>query len=454
MFGDSIVDTGNNNNLKTIFKVNYPPYGKDFEGGIPTGRFSNGKVPSDLFVEELGIKELLPAYLDPNLQTEDLKTGVNFASGGAGFDPLTSALARVARERRGGAQKCNPWGLPGAHSMLLCAEGAGSEAMYLGGVVVLRDQREIVRWLDVTGDWSLGTTIGIRAKFESPESHRSDFGGERKPISNSDQIQSAQKWRLSIPPDSSRRDEAPAPNGVKIGLQTSPHAPPEVRRVRSTRPTRSRRGRRLENAPRKGPTRAARTPTCAQSPARAATRLESGSKSQPSSPRALTRPSQLGEWRQLAATRATRPSRSVVTRQPPAPSRAAPTRAGLSRYAMIRADPVNQEPLTVDPSQVSDFARKALSEFSRHSGFIREIMPCGKPRMKDMEEDVPEKQIRQIKQCIGHEHEETSAHGLWTKLKEMYREKTSQNKALMRRLVLKLQRRNTVEELTSEFQRS
>ncbi|XP_057468673.1 GDSL esterase/lipase EXL3-like [Actinidia eriantha] len=95
MFGDSIVDTGNNNNLKTIFKVNYPPYGKDFEGGIPTGRFSNGKVPSDLFVEELGIKELLPAYLDPNLQTEDLKTGVNFASGGAGFDPLTSALAEV-----------------------------------------------------------------------------------------------------------------------------------------------------------------------------------------------------------------------------------------------------------------------------------------------------------------------------------------------------------------------
>ncbi|GFZ15575.1 S-adenosyl-L-methionine-dependent methyltransferases superfamily protein [Actinidia rufa] len=89
-------------------------------------------------------------------------------------------------------------------------------------------------------DQSLGTTIGIRAKFESPESHRSNFGGERKPISNSDQIRSAQKWRLSIPPDSSRRDEAPAPNGVKIGLQTSPHAPPEVRRVRSTRPTRAR----------------------------------------------------------------------------------------------------------------------------------------------------------------------------------------------------------------------
>lgn len=44
-------------------------------------------------VEELGIKELLPAYLDPNLQLQDLSTGVNFASGGAGFDPLTSELA-------------------------------------------------------------------------------------------------------------------------------------------------------------------------------------------------------------------------------------------------------------------------------------------------------------------------------------------------------------------------
>jgi hypothetical protein len=41
-------------------------------------------------VEELGIKELLPAYLDPNLQPSDLLTGVCFASGGAGYDPLTS----------------------------------------------------------------------------------------------------------------------------------------------------------------------------------------------------------------------------------------------------------------------------------------------------------------------------------------------------------------------------
>lgn len=48
VFGDSIVDTGNNNNLVTPVKSNFPPYGRDFMGGIPTGRFSNGKVPPDL----------------------------------------------------------------------------------------------------------------------------------------------------------------------------------------------------------------------------------------------------------------------------------------------------------------------------------------------------------------------------------------------------------------------
>ncbi|XP_048129813.1 GDSL esterase/lipase At5g42170-like isoform X4 [Rhodamnia argentea] len=92
MFGDSIVDTGNNNHLVTLVKSNFPPYGRDFMGGKPTGRFSNGKVPADLFAEKLGIKELLPAFLDPNLQLQDLIGGVNFASAGAGFDPLTSEL--------------------------------------------------------------------------------------------------------------------------------------------------------------------------------------------------------------------------------------------------------------------------------------------------------------------------------------------------------------------------
>jgi len=57
-FGDSIVDTGNNNGLPTIAKCNFPPYGKDFQGHIPTGRFGNGKVPSDLIGISLSLSLL------------------------------------------------------------------------------------------------------------------------------------------------------------------------------------------------------------------------------------------------------------------------------------------------------------------------------------------------------------------------------------------------------------
>ncbi|OIT03686.1 PREDICTED: GDSL esterase/lipase EXL3-like [Nicotiana attenuata] len=92
-FGDSIVDQGNNNNIVTTpVKCNFPPYGKDFMGGMPTGRFSNAKTPPDMIAKELGLKELIPAYLDPNLKVEDLKTGVSFASGGSGYDPRTSTI--------------------------------------------------------------------------------------------------------------------------------------------------------------------------------------------------------------------------------------------------------------------------------------------------------------------------------------------------------------------------
>lgn len=95
VFGDSIVDAGNNNNLQSLIKCNFPPYGQNFDGGVPTGRFCNGKVPSDLLAEELGIKGIVPAYLDPTLQPQDLITGVTFASGGTGYDPLTPKLASV-----------------------------------------------------------------------------------------------------------------------------------------------------------------------------------------------------------------------------------------------------------------------------------------------------------------------------------------------------------------------
>ena len=46
---DSVLDTGNNNYIQTIVKSDFKPYGKDFIGGEATGRFSNGKIPSDIF---------------------------------------------------------------------------------------------------------------------------------------------------------------------------------------------------------------------------------------------------------------------------------------------------------------------------------------------------------------------------------------------------------------------
>lgn len=42
---------------------------------------------------KLGIKELVPPYLDPNLRNEDLPTGVSFASGGMGYDPETNKIS-------------------------------------------------------------------------------------------------------------------------------------------------------------------------------------------------------------------------------------------------------------------------------------------------------------------------------------------------------------------------
>lgn len=46
VFGDSLVDVGNNNYIVTLSKANYPPNGIDF--GKPTGRFTNGRTIIDI----------------------------------------------------------------------------------------------------------------------------------------------------------------------------------------------------------------------------------------------------------------------------------------------------------------------------------------------------------------------------------------------------------------------
>lgn len=48
VFGDSLVDSGNNNYLATTARADAPPYGIDYPTRRPTGRFSNGFNIPDL----------------------------------------------------------------------------------------------------------------------------------------------------------------------------------------------------------------------------------------------------------------------------------------------------------------------------------------------------------------------------------------------------------------------
>ncbi|CAN1765932.1 GDSL esterase/lipase At1g29660 [Linum perenne] len=90
IFGDSLFDSGNNNNLRTLAKVNYPPYGVDFPAG-PTGRFTNGRTTADIVGELLGFDKFIPPFASkPN--GSELLVGVNYASGSAGILVETGKL--------------------------------------------------------------------------------------------------------------------------------------------------------------------------------------------------------------------------------------------------------------------------------------------------------------------------------------------------------------------------
>ncbi|KAB2068324.1 hypothetical protein ES319_A08G023400v1 [Gossypium barbadense] len=82
IFGDSLSDNGNNNNLNTLAKVNYSPYGIDFPK-VPTGRFSNGKNMQDYIAEYLGFTRSMPPFAES--KGENILNGVNYASGAAGI---------------------------------------------------------------------------------------------------------------------------------------------------------------------------------------------------------------------------------------------------------------------------------------------------------------------------------------------------------------------------------
>ncbi|XP_057781896.1 GDSL esterase/lipase At5g22810 [Salvia miltiorrhiza] len=92
IFGDSVVDVGNNNNLETIVKANFPPYGRDFIKHKPTGRFCNGKLASDYTAENLGFTSYPPAYLSKQAKGKHLLTGANFASASSGYYDTTAKI--------------------------------------------------------------------------------------------------------------------------------------------------------------------------------------------------------------------------------------------------------------------------------------------------------------------------------------------------------------------------
>ncbi|KAL3628042.1 hypothetical protein CASFOL_028144 [Castilleja foliolosa] len=92
IFGDSVVDVGNNNNLETIVKSNFPPYGRDFIQHKSTGRFSNGKLALDYTAENLGFTTYPPAYLSKQASGKNLLLGANFASASSGYYDTTAEI--------------------------------------------------------------------------------------------------------------------------------------------------------------------------------------------------------------------------------------------------------------------------------------------------------------------------------------------------------------------------
>ncbi|XP_002985252.2 GDSL esterase/lipase At1g29660 [Selaginella moellendorffii] len=84
VFGDSIVDPGNNNNRNTPAKANHLPYGFKWSGHEASGRFCDGKLAVDLVAEHLGLPYPPPYSSDASAAAQ----GMNFGSASSGI--LTS----------------------------------------------------------------------------------------------------------------------------------------------------------------------------------------------------------------------------------------------------------------------------------------------------------------------------------------------------------------------------
>ncbi|KAL1548215.1 GDSL esterase/lipase-like protein [Salvia divinorum] len=90
IFGDSLVDAGNNNYIASLSKADFAPNGIDF--GKPTGRFTNAKTIVDILGQEIGLSGFTPPYLAPTTNGAAILRGVNYASGGAGIFNYTGKI--------------------------------------------------------------------------------------------------------------------------------------------------------------------------------------------------------------------------------------------------------------------------------------------------------------------------------------------------------------------------
>uniref|UniRef100_A0A7N0TSM2 Uncharacterized protein n=1 Tax=Kalanchoe fedtschenkoi TaxID=63787 RepID=A0A7N0TSM2_KALFE len=90
VFGDSLLEVGNNNYIATLSKANYIPNGIDFGG--PTGRFTNGRTIIDILGQEIGIEGFIPPYMAPSTSGDVILKGVNYASGSGGILNLTGLI--------------------------------------------------------------------------------------------------------------------------------------------------------------------------------------------------------------------------------------------------------------------------------------------------------------------------------------------------------------------------
>ncbi|GFS40774.1 hypothetical protein Acr_00g0070470 [Actinidia rufa] len=243
--------------------------------------------------------------------------------------------------------------------------------------------------------------------------------------------------RMSIEKLRGRRP-APTPNRVRNGVRTRPHAPFEDRRVRSVSAMR--------------PGRSHALPRAREDP-RAYTHLGGDcthshvSGGEPTHPHARSRAE---EVRPRAAMR----QGGSITLHTRGRGRPRARRSKMAEHNLGSMIVLSATNYAIWKSRMEDILFcKDLHDPLENKG--------EKPIATKDEEwrKMNKKMIGLIRQCIGYEvfhhvAQETSAYDLWIKLEEMYQAKTSQNKALlMRRLVnLKLYRKTTVAEHTSEFQ--